>query len=301
MNKEDPKTFNIESKDKRCEKFISRTGSVIGESYRYAMIIEYMGSNFAGSQIQPGQKTIQSEIESALFILLNLNVKTIFAGRTDKGVHAKGQVLHFDINFQLDDYKFIHSLNAILPNDISIRSIHKVDKEFHSQKSAKYRWYRYTINNRSQRSIWYNNAMHIRQELDIESMNKALNFLIGKHDFSSFKCSKSTNPAKECNLEHALCTKDNVTGIIYIDLIADRFLYNMVRIIVGTIVAIGKGEFTPEQMKKVLEAQDRKAAGPTARPEGLVLMSVGYSNKYGINDDIIKEANKNENLLCKAS
>jgi tRNA pseudouridine38-40 synthase len=301
MNNEEPKKFNLTSQDIRCEEFISRTGSVIGESYRYAVVIEYIGSSYAGSQIQPGQKTVQSELESALCILTGLKIKTIFAGRTDKGVHARGQVVHFDVDHQIDTYRFIHSLNGILPFDISVKSIIKVDKDFHSQKSAKYRWYRYTINNRQHRSSWFNNSLHIREDLNIESMNKALSFLIGKHDFSSFKSSKSSNPAKECIVERALCTRGNDTGIIYIDLIADRFLYNMVRIVVGTIIGIGKGNYAPELMLKVLEAKDRNEAGPTVKPEGLVLMSVGYSNMYRINDEINKEANKNEDLLCKAS
>jgi len=289
------------SQNKRCEKFISRTGSVVNDLFRYAVIIEYLGSSFAGSQVQPGQKTIQSEIEAVLNVLTGLEIKTVFAGRTDKGVHAKGQVAHFDLPFEIDTYRFIHSLNAILPADISIMSIKQVERDFHSQKSARYRWYRYTINNRQQRSSWFNNALHIRQKLDMESMNKALSYLIGKHDFSSFKSSNSCNPAKECMIYRAECTCLEDAGIIYMDLIADRFLYNMIRIIVGTLIRIGKGSFPPEYMLEVLEAKDRTKAGPTARPEGLVLMSVGYSEKYNINDELNKEAIKNENLFCKAS
>ena len=298
MNETQDQENYYKSQDVRCEKFISRTGSV----FRYAMIIEYLGSSFAGSQIQPGQKTIQSEIEAVLNILIGHRVKTVFAGRTDRGVHAKGQVVHFDLPVEIDTYKFIHSMNSILPADISIISIKHVENDFHSQRSAQFRWYRYTINNRQQRSSWFNNALHVRQELDVESMNKALNYLIGKHDFSSFKSSDSCNPAKECTVYRAECTCNSEdSGIIYMDLIADRFLYNMIRIIVGTLIRIGKGSFSPEHMLEVLEAKDRTKAGPTARPEGLVLMSVGYSNKYKINDELNKEAIKNENLLCKAS
>ncbi|MDD3012796.1 MAG: tRNA pseudouridine(38-40) synthase TruA [Candidatus Gastranaerophilales bacterium] len=283
------------SQNTRCEKFISCADSV----FRYVLVIEYLGGSFAGSQVQPGQRTVQSEIESVLNVLTGHDVKTVFAGRTDRGVHAKGQVVHFDLPFEIDTYKFIHSMNSVLPADISIISIKQTERDFHSQRSAQYRWYKYTINNRQQRSSWFNNALHISQELDIDNMNKALSYLIGKHDFSSFKSSNSSNPAKECIFHRAICLKD--AGIIYIDLIADRFLYNMVRIIVGTVICIGKGSFPPEYMLEVLEAKDRTKAGPTARPEGLVLMSVGYNNKYKINDELNKEAIKNENLLCKAS
>jgi len=292
---------NQASKDIRCEEIISRTACHVGENFRYVMVIEYLGSSFAGSQIQPGQKTVQSEIEKALKILTGTDVKTIFAGRTDKGVNAKGQVVHFDVPFMVNTYRLIYAMNSILPSEISIASLNQTEKDFHSQRSARYRWYRYTINNGQQRSIWLSNALHVRYTLDIEQMNKALSYITGKHDFTSFKNTDSLNPAIDCTIYRALCTFDAEDArIINIDLIADRFLYNMVRIIVGTLIDIGKGSFPPEHMLKVLEAKDRTKAGPTVKPEGLVLMTVGYS-KYNINDNLNKEAIQNENILCKAS
>lgn len=265
--------------------------------FRYVLIVEYIGSSFSGSQKQPGKKTIQSELESALSVLTKFNVNTIFSGRTDRGVNAKGQVVHFDMPYQIDMHRFLYSLNALLPDEISVSTINEVDKEFHSQKSALYRWYRYTINNKSQRSVWLKNAIHLQKKLNIEEMNKALSYLLGVHDFSSFKSSSSKNPAFECNMYFAKCKME--AGVIYIDLIANRFLYNMVRIIVGTLINIGKGEFSSEYMLKVLNYRDRTKAGPTARPEGLTFMSVNYGKKYSIFEN--KEAIYNENIFSKAS
>lgn len=269
------------------------------EDIRYAMVVEYYGKNYAGSQIQPNQKTVQKEIEVALKTLLTRDVKTIFSGRTDRGVHSKGQVVHFDSLFELDLKKFHNALNGVLPEDISIRLIKKVDKNFHSQKSAEFRWYRYRIYNNPHRSAGMNGILHVRQELNISEMNKALSFLLGEQDFSSFKGSNTNNPAKVCVMQYAKCHRKG--NVINIDLIADRFLYNMVRIIVGTLIKIGQGTFEAQHMQNVLSQKDRTAADMTADPDGLSLMYVGYGNKYNLYESINKEAQSNENILCKAS
>ena len=266
--------------------------------YRYCLIIEYNGSQFAGSQRQPDVNTVQSEIEKAIKQILQEEIKVIFSGRTDKGVHAKGQVLHFNISYELGTKKFAYALNSVLPEHISVRNAQKVDKTFHSQKSAEYRWYRYTINNRLQRSVWLDQtSMHVKDELNIEAMQEALGYLVGEQDFTSFKASNSSNPAKICSMIYASCEENS--GIIKINLIANRFLYNMVRIIIGTLLQIGKGAYTPEHILKVLEAKDRKCAGSTAEAKGLTLMKVGYSEKYNIK--MTMEKGNNENILCKAS
>ena len=265
---------------------------------RYCLILEYIGTEFAGSQRQPDVNTVQSEIEKAIKQILQKDIKVIFSGRTDKGVHARGQVLHFDVNQELDTKKFAYALNSVLPEQISVRNIQQVDKRFHSQKSAEYRWYQYTINNRLQRSVWLDQtSMHIKDELNIEAMQKTLSYLVGERDFTSFKASNSANPAKICNMIYASCEENS--GIIKINLIANRFLYNMVRIIIGTLLQIGKGAYTPEHVLKVLEAKDRKCAGPTAEAKGLTLMKVGYSEKYNIK--MTMEKRNNENILSKAS
>ncbi|MFH0703356.1 MAG: tRNA pseudouridine(38-40) synthase TruA [bacterium] len=275
--------------------------------FRYAMKVEYLGSLYAGSQKQPEQRTIQSELEAALAILIKQETKTVFSGRTDSGVHSKGQIVHFDSPFKIDTYRFLYSLNSLLPQDISISIIKETDSEFHSQKSALSRWYRYIINNRPQRSVWLKQSVQIQKKLNIKEMNKALSYLTGKNDFSSFKSSNSKNPASECIMYFAKCKSK--AGIIIIDFVANRFLYNMVRIIVGTLINIGKGVFPADHMLEVLNFKDRTKAGTTAKADGLIFMFVDYGEKYnsqiynGFNNfvnKINKEAVYNENIFCKA-
>lgn len=264
---------------------------------RYAMIVEYFGTYYAGSQIQPDVNTVQAELLKAIAVLIKSEIKLVFSGRTDAGVHSKGQVVHFDTDELQDEEKFIYSLNSLLPADISISKLVEVDSEFHSQRSAKLRWYRYTINNKPQRSIWNPNTLHIRQPLNIEDMNKALTYILGEHDFSSFKNTNTLNPAKICNLQNAECKSQD--GIISIDLVANRFLYNMVRIIVGTLIEIGKGKKEPQFMKEILDYKDRSKAGPAIKPDGLSLMAVTYESKYNLDNK--KEAKYNEDIFCEAS
>lgn len=263
---------------------------------RYAIVTEYIGTSFLGSQIQPQGRTIQGKIESVLKILLTQQIRITMAGRTDSGVHAKAQVAHIDIENEIDCKKFLNSMNSLLPPDISISNIVQVDKEFHSQRSAKIKHYRYVINNAAQRSVWNEKNTHIRMDLNIHNMNKALEFILGEHDFSSFRCSNTTNPAVDCTIFSAKCIKE--CDMIYIDFVGNRFLYNMVRILVGSLLEIGLGERDIFWLKEVLEAKDRKQAGATAPSEGLTLMYIDYEKKY--NNILNKEAT-DENLFRKAS
>ena len=260
---------------------------------RYALTIEYIGTNFAGSQKQPGdtitnkdkstspKTTIQGELEKALSTLTKQNIKTIFSGRTDAGVHSKGQIVHFDTDYDCSNSRFLYALNCLLPKEISVHELKKKEKTFHAQKSARKRWYRYTIINRKHRSAWDKECLFIKDELNIQRMNDSLSFIIGEHDFSSFKKANTENPAKICNVYKAECFKDNDKVII--DIIANRFLYNMVRSIVGTLLMIERKSLAPETLKEILTAKDRSKAGPTISPEGLTLMKVFYEEqeKYG--------------------
>jgi tRNA pseudouridine38-40 synthase len=275
---------------------ITRLGFNSDKPYRYSMIVEYNGKLFAGSQMQPGQRTVQSELEKALSVVLRDNVKAFFSGRTDKGVHSKGQIVHFDSENKLDLNNLNYSLNAILPMDISVPHMIETDKEFHSQLSAKFRWYRYIINNSSQRSVWSGEALNESKPLNLNLMNKALAYIIGEHDFNSFKGSGSTNPARDCIMYKAECKKEN--NLIFIDLVANRFLYNMIRIIVGTLVPIGKEVNSPESLLYILNMKDRRVAGHTAVANGLTLMHVGYNEKYNTLNLLNKEAINYENLFC---
>ncbi len=254
---------------------------------RYLIEIEYIGTTYAGSQKQPKEMpnsnkpviTIQDELEKAISTLTKTKIKTIFSGRTDAGVHARGQTAHFDTEQELNPSKFVNSLNGILPNTISVKGLKKVEKSFHAQKSAIARHYRYVIANRTQRSAWDEHCLLVRYPLNIERMNNSLSYLKGEHDFSAFKKSRTTNPAKVCKMYKAQAFKEG--DYIYIDFIADRFLYNMIRLIVGTLLWMERNSFKPEVMKEILDSKDITKAGSTISPEGLTLIEVIYNNING--------------------
>ena len=254
---------------------------------RYALTVQYIGKNYSGSQIQfengkpIEEPTIQMELEKALSTLIfgdteniNRQLKTVFSGRTDKGVNAKGQVVHFDTDEMIVASKFLYHLNEILPPDISVSEIKQVKDDFHAQKSAKKRYYRFEFINRQCKNAYDGDLMRVKYPTDEKRMQTALNYLLGEHDFSSFKSSGTLNPSKICFIKKAEITKQG--DRVVIDIIGNRFLYNMVRTIVGTLLEIEGHNLKPEHMKEVLEAKDRCKAGMTVSPYGLTLMEVTY-------------------------
>ena len=256
---------------------------------RYALDVQYIGKNYSGSQIQFSngkpieEPTIQGEIEKALSTLIiggkstkhkNRLVKTIFSGRTDKGVNALGQVIHFDIDEEIVASSFIYHINEILPKDISVNNLRVVPDSWHAQKSAKSRYYRYELINRQYKQAFDGDIPRIKYKLDVSRMQNALDFILGEHDFSSFKSSGTLNPSKVCFIEKAEVEKQGDRVFIHIK--GNRFLYNMVRTIVGTLLEIEGHNLPAEHMKKVLEAHDRRKAGQTVSPYGLTLMQVKY-------------------------
>ena len=259
---------------------------------RYALSVQYIGKNYSGSQIQlengeqTGLATIQSELERALSTLIigskhtagmknnKRPIKAYFSGRTDKGVNSLGQVVHFDTDETIVASKFLYSINEILPDDISVSDLKEVDKSFHAQKSAKKRHYRFEFINRRCKNAFDGDLMRIKFPIDTDRMQKSLNYLLGEHDFTSFKSSGTLNPSKICILYEAKVSK--VGDRVVIDIVGNRFLYNMVRTIVGTLLEIEGHNLAPEHMKEVLEAKDRSKAGMTVSPYGLTLMKVMY-------------------------
>ena len=254
---------------------------------RYALDVQYIGKNYYGSQIQfeDGKEidkpTIQGELEKVLCTLLesktqinNRPIKTIFSGRTDKGVNSLGQVVHFDYDKEIVASKFIYQMNEILSDDISVNNLRVVPSSFHAQKSAKARYYRYELINRRFKQAFDGDILRVKYELNIERMQSALNFLLGEHDFSSFKSSGTLNPSKVCFITRAEVEK--LGDRVFIHLEGNRFLYNMVRTIVGTLLEIEGHHLPVEHMKEVLEAKDRRKAGQTVSPNGLTLMKVSY-------------------------
>lgn len=257
---------------------------------RYALDVQYRGKNYAGSQIQYengeqiSEPTIQGEIEKALSTLIiggrnaaknkTRQVKTIFSGRTDKGVNALGQVLHFDYDKDIVASDLIYHMNEILPDDISVDNLRVVPNRFHAQKSAVSRYYRYEFINRRYKQAFDGDILRVKFRVNVERMQNALNYLLGEHDFSSFKSSGTLNPSKVCTLTRTDVEKQGDRVFIHIE--GNRFLYNMVRTIVGTLLEIEGHNLEPEHMKEVLEAHDRRKAGQTVSPYGLTLVEVKY-------------------------
>ncbi len=259
---------------------------------RYALDVQYRGKFYAGSQIQfengreIKEPTIQGELERALSTLIiggknsaennkTRQIKTIFSGRTDKGVNALGQVVHFDTDKEIVASSFIYHINEILPEDISVSNLRIVGDSFHAQKSATARYYRYELINRRYKQAFDGDILRVKYELDVSRMQTALNFLLGEHDFSSFKSSGTLNPSKVCILTRAEVEKQG--DRVFIHFVGNRFLYNMVRTIVGTLLEIEGHRLLAEHMKEVLEAHDRRKAGQTVSPYGLTLVRVEYS------------------------
>ena len=264
---------------------------------RYALRVQYIGKNYAGSQLQlekgkpiENLPTIQGELEKALSTLTvkgtkrlknaemqeySRPIKAIFSGRTDRGVNSKGQIIHFDVEKPIVASKFLYQMNEILPDDISVDELREVDERFHAQKSAKSRYYRFEFVNRRCKNAFDGDLMRVKFPIDIDRMQKSLNYLLGEHDFSSFKSSGTLNPSKVCTLTKAECHRADGDRVI-IDIKGNRFLYNMVRTIVGTLLLIEGHNLPAEHMKDVLEAKDRTKAGQTVSPYGLTLMEVTY-------------------------
>ena len=250
---------------------------------RYAIGIEYDGSEFLGWQIQRQEPTVQGELEKALAQVANHEARVTTCGRTDAGVHALGQVAHFDSSAERSERSWILGLNSNLPDGISVLWVRQVDDEFHARFSAFSRSYRYRILNRWIRPALENRrASWIRQPLDAVAMNKAAQYLLGEHDFTSFR-------ASACQATHAVREIQSISvtregEVINLDISANGFLYHMVRNIAGSLVRVGKGEAPPVWLREVLNAQDRTQAAPTAQPDGLYFLGARFPESYGLPD-----------------
>lgn len=239
------------------------------------LIIEYDGTPYHGWQLQPGLSTIQGELEKALKSILQEKVKLISASRTDAGVHAKGQIANFKANTSIPTNGLMLGLNSTLPRSIAIKSCIRVKSSFQARRTAKQKLYRYTIlNSLSPSPLLRNYAYFFPHRLDLMKMRDGAKILIGKHNFSSFCASAEIREKRTCQLLSLQIKKRG--HLIYIDIEADYFLYNMVRIINGTLLDIGRGKISPKELRKILLACDRRQAGPTLPPHGLCLIKVKY-------------------------
>ena len=239
------------------------------------LLIEYNGTNYYGWQKQNGMDTIQGEIEKAIFLLTNEIVNVIGSSRTDAGVHAKGFVANFNTNSTIPPNKFREALNIKLPDDIVILKSEEVDSEFHARYNAKGKTYEYYILNRDVPSaLMRDRTYHYKYSLDVEEMKKAANAFIGTHDFEGFKSQGSSVKGTVRTIFDVKVEKDK--ELIKISVKGDGFLYNMVRIIVGTLINVGRGKIDSNEMPSIIASKDRKLAGDCVPAKGLHLKEVYY-------------------------
>lgn len=236
--------------------------------------IQYNGKNYCGWQKQPDSLGIQGTIENAIYEITKEKIKIIGSGRTDAGVHALGQVANFKLESNIPTKNLPNALNAKLPKDISIIDCIEVDEEFHSRYSAKRKRYRYLIYNSSYRNpIYKDMSYHVKYDLDLKKMCEEAKSLIGEHDFKGFMSSgSSVNDTVRTIYDITLQKQDN---LIILEVEGNGFLYNMVRIIVGTLVDIGRGRIK-ESLKNIIDSKERGMCGHTAPAHGLFLKKVDY-------------------------
>jgi len=248
---------------------------------KVALGIEYDGTNFSGWQIQPSQRTVQGCLIKALYKITNKESKIVAAGRTDSGVHALQQVVHFETTAIRSERNWVLGLNSNLPHDINVTWARPVDDDFSARFSALNRSYRYLILNRVSRSAVHHKKMWwVFSPLDIERMQAAADQLVGHHDFSAFR-------AKLCQAHSPIKTVEKIQiskqgDCIAIDVKAQSFLHHMVRNLVGVLVPIGEGRKPIEWATEVLESQDRAQGGITSPPEGLYFINVEYPEQYNL-------------------
>lgn len=240
------------------------------------LTIEYDGKEFNGWQKQPNKLNIQGTIENAIQAITGEEIELIASGRTDRGVHALGQVANFKTNSNIPIDKFPIAINTNLKKSIRIKYAEEVDEKFHSRLTAKKKTYRYIINNSEYGTAIYRNLeTHIPMKLDVEKMKQAIKFFEGEHDFKAFKASGTSSKSSIRTIYKAEL-KEMPDEKIWIELTGNGFLYNMVRIIVGTLVEVGTGKIHPEQIKNIIDSEKRENAGKTLPPEGLYLVNVEY-------------------------
>ncbi|MGV3024860.1 tRNA pseudouridine(38-40) synthase TruA [Clostridium thermobutyricum] len=239
------------------------------------LTIEYDGTLYSGWQKQNNAKTIQETIEKALSKILKAEVSITGSSRTDSGVHAKGMVANFFTDSRIPAEKFREAINTKLPDDIAIIKSEEVDLEFHARYLSKGKTYCYTIINRYEKVALYKNySHHVREKLDLELMNKCCKMFIGKHDFSAFKTVGSSVKTSVRTISDLHIEKEDDFIKIYVT--ADGFLYNMVRIIVGTLIEVGQNKRSIETVKKAINSCNREDAGYCVPPNGLILEKVYY-------------------------
>ena len=237
--------------------------------------IRYDGTNYSGWQFQKNGVSIQETIQKALKKITGRKTNVIASGRTDAGVHAAAQIANFKTLSKIPLEKFRMALNGVLPEDIGITNVEEVSLKFNAQKSAKSKLYRYTIYNKDfMDPLIRFFASKCYFKLDAARMKRGAKYLVGRHDFTSFQTMDSPRKSAVRTIKDIRVKR--VGDIIYIDIEADGFLYNMVRNIVGTLIEVGRGKFAADRVKEILAKKDKRSCGPTAPARGLCLIKVRY-------------------------
>lgn len=251
------------------------------------MILEYMGTGYRGWQRQDNGPSIQGEIERALATLLKEKVAVMGAGRTDAGVHAFKQVAAFKSSSDMELLRMRWSLNALLPGDIVVKRLEEVPSGFDPRRDALWREYHYYLLNRPYPSAFFSGlTLHISKPLDVEAMDLSAKYLVGEHDFAAF-CAADVEGSTVRRVLEAEVIRDGkivwagepLEGLVTVRIRAHAFLYNMMRIVTGTLLDVGRGKSTPSGFDDVLGAGDRTRAGKTLSPRGLTLVEVAYPNR----------------------
>ena len=241
------------------------------------LTIEYDGTGYQGWQVQGEAPTIQKALEEAVPQVVQHPVQVIGSGRTDSGVHARGQVANFFTASRIPAEKLVGAINSHLPRDIAVLAAEDVAPNFHARYSAKEKTYRYTILKRNVRSpLLRNYAYHLRTQLKMDEMKRAARHIIGKHDFQAFQSKASEAEDRSSVRTITRLDIDKTGDLVETCVAADGFLYNMVRSIIGTLVQVGIGKVDADEVERIVGEKDRSLAGPTAPPQGLCLMEVKY-------------------------
>lgn len=248
---------------------------------KIALGIEYDGSHYFGWQRQDEVASVQQKLEEALSVVANEPIEVFCAGRTDAGVHATGQVVHFETCANRPLQAWCFGVNANLPDDIAVKWAVEVTEDFHARFSATARRYRYIIfNNKLRSAILPKGVSHYHVDLDEQKMHQAGQFLLGENDFSAFRAAKCQSHSPWRKVHHLNVSRQG--KYIIVDIQANAFVHHMVRNIVGSLIEVGQGKQPMAWIKWLLEQKDRTLAAPTAKAEGLYLVDVHYPARFGI-------------------
>ncbi len=266
----------------------ARNGEIVADTpwpeamHRIALGIEYKGADFHGFQVQPsGVKTVQQALEKALSKVADEEITLVCAGRTDAGVHATNQVIHFDTLAVRPEKAWLRGTRPHLPDAVSIRWAKEVTPQFHARFSALNRTYRYLLSDaKTPSGLLHDQVTWSPRPLDVSLMRKAAGYLVGQHDFTSFRATQcqAKSPVRKIEYLHLVRRGE----LIVLEVQANAFLHHMVRNIVGVLLAVGSGDKPPEWVGQVLAARDRSAGGATAKPFGLYLVGVDYPQLFSL-------------------